>query len=162
MEIKKALKYFDEVVANRKWIFSKRYAKFAPHEYIVTTEEDDICSVLSFILDSNSFFGSLHFHTCIMLFSYNYMNPLILFTILKRCRQVIMVIYDRPYLKGSSSYYAGRKWYYLYLHFIKNIVIKIILRILKSKIFLERQLTNDPYYKLYILQNQDGSKNTKR
>lgn len=90
----------------------------------------------------------------VSVFSVNYMKS---GTITEALRvsggKCLFVMYDRPYLQGSSSFYTGRKIYFLLRHFAKKCKIKKeIERISKSGCRIEAfNLMKEPYYKVVIL-----------
>jgi len=88
-------------------------------------------------------------------FSINYMHPFTIWRMLKKCgRNVIVVMYDRPFLEGSESYYAGNKKLFTRLHRAKQFVINGIIWLLRKNIVYDKNLLGEPYYRVVILERK--------
>lgn len=98
----------------------------------------------------NEYVEKIQTITCV--FSLNYMPYRTLSRILKAYeKNAVLVLYDKPYLRGSNSYYAGKKWLFLRKHFFKKLFIKAFLFLHRKRIAEEFNLLNEPYYKVVVL-----------
>ena len=88
--------------------------------------------------------------TC--LFAVNYMNPLVLFSMLKRSkREVVLLAYKRPYTQGSTSVYAGRMWMFLARCGVRKILLDIVLWMNRKRVVERHPLMGEPYYDVIVL-----------
>lgn len=91
-------------------------------------------------------------------FSVDYMNnPIALLEIIKKMkRNAIIVLQDKPYKEGSDSVYAGRKWFFLKKHFVRQKIRNVFIWILKKtgNVVEDFNLLGEPYYRVLIMKRK--------
>jgi hypothetical protein len=96
-----------------------------------------------------------NFNVITSTFSINYMHPLTILKILEVINnKAVIVMYHKPYLKGSSSFYAGKRFFFMRKHFLKQLVINALIK-MKSKFVKEDfLLLGEPYYRVIVLEKR--------
>lgn len=90
----------------------------------------------------------------VSLFALNYMPHGTFTEALRVADKVcVFVIYDKPYLDGSDSFYAGNRWMFLQKCLIRGILLKHEINAVDKRIWNVRKfnLLGEPYYKVILL-----------
>ena len=88
------------------------------------------------------------------LFSLNYIDTRILNRLVQMSRVIIAVVYNKPYKKGSHSYYAGKRGYFTVLHGLGQLSIKAWTARNRHLIELEKPICNEEFYTAYVIRGR--------
>lgn len=103
--------------------------------------------------------NKIEFDYVTSLFALNYMRRGTLTKAAKLARNgCFFVVYDRPYLDGSASFYAGKKAKFWKLHWRSVISIDVELRMLLQCGYSVRtwNLCEEPYYKAVLIERKES------
>lgn len=132
--------------------------------HVIQVEKDDKMKSMNpfpsiIIADASDFVDAMNwagrdFDHVVSLFALNYMK---LGTLTKAVSlskgECVFVVYDRPYLNGSASYYRGKKLVFLAKHWLKQKLLNKEVSALRRSGYLINvwNLCGEPYYKVIMI-----------